>query len=99
MSSGGSWRSASIETIASPRAASRPALSAAWCPKFLEMRRRRRQQEHLVPGAVGRAVVDEHDLVVAEVRERSAQATHEHGQDLLLVEDGGDDREHLRSVN
>ena len=34
MSSGGSWRSASIITTASPAACSRPAVSAVWWPKF-----------------------------------------------------------------
>ena len=34
INSGGSWRSASMRTTASPFAASRPARSAAWWPKF-----------------------------------------------------------------
>ena len=36
ISSGGSWRSASIITITSPRAWSRPAVIAAWWPKLRE---------------------------------------------------------------
>ena len=36
ITSGGSWRSASIITVASPRARSRPAVIAAWWPKLRE---------------------------------------------------------------
>ena len=36
ITSGGSWRSASISTTASPRAASSPAVSATWWPKLRE---------------------------------------------------------------
>jgi len=36
MAEGGSWRSVSMTTMASPRAWSIPALIATWWPKFLE---------------------------------------------------------------
>ena len=47
------------------------------------------------PGAVGRAVVDEDDLVrTAERRERRGEPSMELGERRLLVEDGRDDGEH-----
>ncbi len=90
-------------TTTSPRASRKPACSAAALPKF----RRRwttttfgelvvepREDGH---AAVGRAVVDEDDLEVVAVRlECGGDLARTALERALLVEQGNDDRDHVR---
>src|SRR5260370_9893007 len=54
---------------------------------------RREVAQHL-PRAVGRAVVDEHDLVLADRGQHEGESAPELLDRVALVEDGGDDGEH-----
>jgi len=89
MSAGSFWRSPSIETITSPRAASIPALIARL--KEVERKRTRAapplgaRARQLGEGAVARAVVHADDLVVRPSFSSSRRARQEQADVLLSL--------------
>ena len=94
-----------MTTTRSPVTVSSAAVSAACCPKFRDSRtpttRRvgRGRIEDEIPRRVGRAVVDEDDLVgpVGQLVEDDPQASYELGEDFRLVVQRDRDREASRA--
>ena len=105
ISSGGSCRSQSITTIASPRADSSPASVASGWPKRREKRSiltrgsRRRSASHHLLGAVGRRIdaVDQLPLEILDGIERGGDPLIRPLDVLLLVVDGDHHAEQLNS--